>query len=99
MSPLQYISVPLKVLRLLKNLFVHLIPVPRSSDARQLLCCRDAFPGEASSRELQLPHMVPPVSWHMPVRPWLVAAWRLLHKLMSKPAESSRTKDMARVRI
>jgi hypothetical protein len=43
--------------------------------------------------------MVPPDSWHMPVRPWLVAAWRRLQQLTSKPAESRRTKDMARVRM
>ncbi len=45
------------------------------------LCAMNLFfvPDDCvSSWELQQPHMVPPLSWHMPVKPWLVCFCRLL---------------------
>jgi hypothetical protein len=55
------------------------------------------FDAWASNCELQQPHMVPPLSWHMPVRPWLVRFCRLLQKLIRTTVASKREKVILRV--
>jgi hypothetical protein len=55
------------------------------------------FDARASNWELQQPHMVPPLSWHMPVRPWLVRFCRLLQKLTRTTVASKREKVILRV--
>ncbi len=52
-----------------------------------------------SSWELQLEHMVPPESWHMPVSPWRVLFWCLLQKLIIRTVASSKENVIPSVRI